>query len=87
MHIPLPHGDVLIPEAEFLELAGGVTPRTANGWDHGGCPFTYIGNRKYRPKTEALNWLAAQIRRRNPRRVHAAARAAAWRATAIPTSK
>ena len=71
-HIPLPNGDVLIPDAEFLELAGGVTARTGNGWDQQGCPHTYIGNRKYRPQNEGLNWLASRIRRRNPRRTAAA---------------
>ena len=25
MHIPLPNGDKLVPDAEFLEAAGGVT--------------------------------------------------------------
>jgi hypothetical protein len=77
MHIPLPNGDVLIPDAEFLELAGGVTARTGSSWDQQGCPHTYIGNRKYRPKNEGLQWLASQIRRRNPRRAHMAARATA----------
>jgi len=72
MHIPLPNGDVLIPDDEFLKLAGDVTARTGNGWDHQGCPYVLIGNRKYRPKTEALNWLASRIRRRNPQRTPAA---------------
>jgi hypothetical protein len=69
MHIPLPNGDVLIPDAEFLGLAGGVTARTGNGWDQLGCPFVIIGGRKYRPRDEGLNWLASRITRRNRRRV------------------
>jgi hypothetical protein len=65
IHIPLPNGDVLIPDAEFLELVGGVTARTGNDWDQKGCPHVHIGGRKYRPKAEALNWLASRIQRRN----------------------
>jgi hypothetical protein len=65
MHIPLPNGDVLIPDAEFLKKAGDVTPRTGNSWDKAGCAHTYIGGRKYRPERECLNWLASRIRRRN----------------------
>lgn len=82
MHIPLPNGDVLIPDSEFLKLAGGVTARTGNGWDHAGCPFVHIGGRKYRPKNEGLNWLAAQIQRRNRRRTSAAVRA-----TVVPAAE
>jgi hypothetical protein len=67
--IPLPSGDVLIPDAEFRELAGGVTARTGNAWDHEGCPYTYIGGRKYRPRNEGLEWIAGRIRRRNPQRI------------------
>jgi hypothetical protein len=48
MHIPLPNGDKLVPDAEFLEAAGGVTPRTGSNWDEEGCPHTYIGGKKYR---------------------------------------
>ena len=55
MHIPLPNGDVLIPDAEFLKLAGDVTARTGNGWDQQGCPHVLIGGRKYRPKTKLSN--------------------------------
>jgi hypothetical protein len=72
VHIPLPDGDVLIPDAEFLKLAGDVTARTGNGWDQQGCPHVLIGGRKYRPKNEALEWLASRIRRRNPQRMAAA---------------
>ena len=71
MHIPLPNGDVLIPDAEFLKLAGDVTARTGNGWDQQGCPHVLIGGRKYRPKNEGLTWLASRIRRRNPQRMAA----------------
>jgi hypothetical protein len=66
--IPLPGGDELIPDAEFLEIAGGVTARTGNTWDKQGCPFAMIGGRKWRPKKEGLAWIASRIRRRNPRR-------------------
>jgi hypothetical protein len=66
--IPLPNGDALIPDAEFLEIAGGVTARTGNTWDKQGCPFVIIGGRKWRPKNEGLAWIASRIRRRNPRR-------------------
>ena len=72
MHIPLPNGDVLIPDSEFLKLAGNVTPRTGNDWDQKGCPHVLIGGRKYRPKNEGLAWLASRIRRRNPQRMAAA---------------
>ena len=43
MHIPLPNGDKLVPDAEFLAAAGDVTPRTGLNWDKQGCPHTYIG--------------------------------------------
>jgi hypothetical protein len=67
MHIPLPGGDVLIPDAEFAELLG-VVPRTLTNLDKQGCPFVLVGGRKYRPKNEGLTWVASRIRRRNPRR-------------------
>jgi hypothetical protein len=68
MHIPLPNGDELIPDAEFLKEAGDVTPRTGNNWDKQGCPFIYIKNIKYRPRREGFEWLASRIKRRNPPR-------------------
>jgi hypothetical protein len=68
MRIPLPDGDELIPDAEFLQLAGGVTYRTGWNWDREGCPYTMIGGKKYRPLNEGLAWLASRIKRRNPRR-------------------
>jgi hypothetical protein len=68
MHIPLPNGDVLIPDAEFLKKAGDVEARTGRDWDKQGCPYAMIGGRKYRPLNEALTWLAGRIQRRNPRR-------------------
>jgi hypothetical protein len=74
MHIPLPNGDKLVPDAEFLQAAGGVTARTGNNWDQQGCPFIYVGGKKFRPLNEGLNWLAGRIHRRNPpRRARAAA--------------
>jgi hypothetical protein len=66
--IPLPNGDALILDAEFLEMAGGVTARTGNKWDKDGCPFAMIGGRKWRPEKEGLTWIASRIRRRNPPR-------------------
>jgi hypothetical protein len=68
MRIPLPNGDELIPDAEFLKQAGGVTYRTGLNWDRQGCPYTHIGGKKYRPRAEGLTWLASRIKRRNPRR-------------------
>jgi len=68
MRIPLPDGDELIPDAEFLKQAGGVTYRTGLNWDNQGCPYTMIGGKKYRPLREGLSWLASRIKRRNPRR-------------------
>jgi hypothetical protein len=68
VHIPLPNGDELIPDAEFLALAGGVTYRTGLNWDKEGCPYTLIGGIKYRPHREGLTWLASRIKRRNPSR-------------------
>jgi hypothetical protein len=68
MHIPLPNGDKLVPDAEFLKAAGDVTARTGNNWDREGCPHTYIGGLKYRPWNEGFAWIASRIKRRNPRR-------------------
>ena len=65
MHIPLPNGDVLVPDCEFLQQAGGVTYRTGLNWDKAGCPHTHIGGKKYRPLQEGMAWLAARIKRRN----------------------
>jgi hypothetical protein len=67
MNIPLPDGDVLIPDAEFAEKIG-ATRRTLANHDHEGCPFIMVAGRKYRPLNEALNWIASRIQRRNPRR-------------------
>jgi hypothetical protein len=68
MHIPLPNGDHLVPDAEFLKAAGDVTPRTGNNWDKQGCPFILIKNMKYRPWNEGFAWLASRIKRLNRRR-------------------
>jgi hypothetical protein len=67
MHILLPNGDELIPDAEFAGLLA-VTQRTLTNYDGEGCPFVRVGGRKYRPKNEGLSWVAARIKRRNPRR-------------------
>jgi hypothetical protein len=67
MDIPLPNGDVLIPDAEFAEKLN-VTRRTLGNLDGEGCPFVMIGGRKYRPLNEGLTWVASRIRRRNPPR-------------------
>jgi hypothetical protein len=68
MHIELPDGDVLVPDAEFLKKAGDVTARTGNNWDRQGCPFIMIGGLKYRPLKAGLRWIASRIQRRNPPR-------------------
>jgi hypothetical protein len=68
MHIDLPNGDKLVPDAEFLEKAGGVTKRTGTNWDRAGCPHIMIGGWKYRPLKEAMDWVASRIKRRNPQR-------------------
>lgn len=67
MHISLPNGDELIPDIEFAEKLS-VTRRTLNNLDREGCPFVIIGGCKYRPLTEALNWIASRIQRRGLRR-------------------
>jgi hypothetical protein len=67
MHISLPNGDVLIPDAEFAEKID-ATRRTLGNLDHEGCPFVMIAGRKYRPLNEGLNWIGSRIQRRNPRR-------------------
>jgi hypothetical protein len=67
MHIPLPNGDVLIPDAEFAEKLG-VTRRTLSNRDQEGCPFILIAGIKYRPLNEGLTWFYSRIQRRNPRR-------------------
>jgi hypothetical protein len=68
MRIPLPDGDELIPDADFLQQAGGVTYRTGLAWDGEGCPYVLIGGKKYRPLREGMTWLASRIKRRNPPR-------------------
>ena len=67
MHIDLPNGDKLIPDGEFAERLG-IVRRTLGNYDAQGCPFTIIGGVKYRPEREGLQWIAARIQRRNPRR-------------------
>jgi hypothetical protein len=67
MHIPLPNGDLLIPDIEFAEKIG-VTRRTLSNLDCEGCPFIVVAGRKYRPLNEGLHWIASRIQRRNPRR-------------------
>jgi hypothetical protein len=69
MRIPLPNGDELVPDAEFLKTAGDVSPRTGTNWDKEGCPHVYIKNIKHRPMREGLEWIASRIKRRNPRRI------------------
>jgi hypothetical protein len=83
MHIKLPSGNVLVPDAEFLAEAGGVTYRTGLNWDKEGCPYVHVGGLKYRPLQEALAWIASRIQRRNPpRSVHSVRRSA----SATPTT-
>jgi hypothetical protein len=67
MHIPLPNGDTLIPDAEFGAKVG-ATRRTMGNWDKEGCPYTHVAGMKYRPVNEGLEWIASRIKRRNPRR-------------------
>jgi hypothetical protein len=70
MHIPLPDGDVLIPDAEFGALLSNppLTARTLWTYEQRGLPVVKIGGRKYRPQRASLEWVAAQIKRRNPLR-------------------
>jgi hypothetical protein len=67
MHIPLPNGDVLVPDAEFAEKLD-ITRRTLGNLDHEGCPFVLIGGCKYRPLNEGLSFIGSRIQRRNARR-------------------
>jgi hypothetical protein len=69
MQIPLPNGDVLVPDAEFRKKAGDVSDRTGRDWDQKGCPFLMIGGKKYRPLNEALTWLGTRVERRNQPRM------------------
>jgi hypothetical protein len=68
MQIELPNGDTLVPDADWRKEAGDVTERTGRNWDQLGCPFIYIGGKKFRPRKAGLNWLASRIQQRNPRR-------------------
>jgi hypothetical protein len=68
MHIDLPSGDKLVPDSEFLKLAGGVTYRTGLNWDKQGCPYVHVGGVKYRPLKEGMSWIASRIKRSNPAR-------------------
>jgi hypothetical protein len=68
MHIALPNGDMLVPDAEFRKKAGDISDRTGRLWDDQGCPYIMVGGRKYRPLNEALAWLAGRIQRLNPSR-------------------
>jgi hypothetical protein len=67
MHIALPNGDTLIPDAEFGEKVG-ATRRTMGNWDKEGFPYAHVAGLKYRPLNEGLMWIASRIKRRNPRR-------------------
>jgi hypothetical protein len=62
--IELPN-DVLVLDEEWCALAGDIDRRTSQRHDAEGCPFIYVGNRKYRPLNEARAWLAGRIKRRN----------------------
>ena len=74
MHIPLPNGDVLIPDGEFAEKLG-ATRRTLGNLDREGCPFVMVAGIKYRPLNEGLDFIASRIQRKNPRRNQRKARA------------
>jgi len=66
--IPLPNGDVLVPDADFRKEAGGISYRTGLNWDQQGCPHVHIGGYKYRPHDEGMAWIASRIKRRNTAR-------------------
>jgi hypothetical protein len=70
MHIQIPN-DVLIPDSEFASLLDNITRRTLGNYDREGLPFVMVGGKKYRPRDEALAWVASRIQRRNPRRTRA----------------
>jgi phage terminase Nu1 subunit (DNA packaging protein) len=72
VHIQLPNGDKLIPRSEFAALIG-ATPRTVANYEHQGLPTVEIAGIRYNPHDEGLNWIAARIQRRNPRRTSRAA--------------
>jgi phage terminase Nu1 subunit (DNA packaging protein) len=65
MHIELPSGDKLVPDAEFAERLG-IVRRTLSNWDRQGLPFVMVGGRKYRPLNEGLAWIASRIKRGTP---------------------
>ena len=71
MHIKLPNGDTLIPRGEFAALIG-ATPRTVQKYEQQGLPTAEVAGVRYNPQNEGLNWIAALIQRRNPRRSRAA---------------
>ena len=68
MHIPLPNGDVLIPDGEFAEKLG-ATRRTLGNLDRDGCPFVMVAGLKYRPLNEGTQFhrLAHQAHEPAPR--------------------
>lgn len=69
MVIALPN-DELIPDAE-LAKRWGVTIRTLYAYENqpDGLPVWKIGGKKYRGVRASAEWLAAQVRRPNPRKV------------------
>jgi len=71
VHIDLPNGDKLVPNAEFADKLG-VVVRTLNNYDRKGLPFIKIGGLKYRPLKEGLEWVASRIERPNRRKQAAA---------------
>lgn len=65
--------DELIPDAD-LAAEWGCTTRTLRRYDRepDGLPHVLVSGRKWRPARACQEWLAARIRRPNPRRKTAA---------------
>ena len=62
-------GDELVPDAEWCaEVLAGAHRRTATRYEADGLPFVMIAGCKYRPLNEGRAWLAARIKRRNPKK-------------------
>lgn len=68
MRIQIPD-DELIPDAD-LATEWGCTTRTLRRYDNepDGLPYVEVSGRKWRPVRGCGEWLAARIRRPNPRR-------------------
>jgi hypothetical protein len=61
--------DILLLDEDFCdELLAGATRRTAKRLEAEGLPYVFVAGRKYRPLREGQEFLAARIRRPNPKR-------------------